>query len=199
MVEKVPMTQSGYDQLNEELKNLKFKERPEIVAAIEEARAHGDLSENAEYHSAREKQSFIEGRIQDLEGALSRAQVIDPKTLSGDTVLFGATVQVQDLDTDQKQTYQIVGQYEANLEKGLISLISPLAKALIGKSKGDYVDVTTPKGDKSYEILSGSFVYFSIRGGINAHASFDFGGRACRFDGFCLCCTRWVESGCFVG
>jgi transcription elongation factor GreA len=158
MVEKVPMTQAGYEQLNEELKVLKFKERPEIVAAIEEARAHGDLSENAEYHSAREKQSFIEGRIQDLEAAISRAQVIDPKTLSGDTVLFGATVQVQDLDTDQKQTYQIVGQYEANLEKGLISLISPLAKALIGKNKGDYVDVTTPKGDKSYEILSVSFI-----------------------------------------
>lgn len=158
MVDKVPMTQNGYDRLNEELKTLKFKDRPEIVAAIEEARSHGDLSENAEYQTAREKQSFIEGRIQDLEGALSRAQVIDPKTLSGDSVLFGATVQVQDLDTDQKQTYQIVGQYEANLEKGLISFISPLAKALIGKSKGDLVDVSTPKGDKSYEILAVNFV-----------------------------------------
>lgn len=158
MVDKVPMTQVGYEKLNEELKTLKFKDRPEIVAAIEEARAHGDLSENAEYQTAREKQSFIEGRIQDLEAALSRAQVIDPKTLSGDTVLFGATVEVVDLDTDQKQSYQIVGQYEANLEKGLISFISPLAKALIGKNKGDLVDVNTPKGSKSYEILAVKFV-----------------------------------------
>ena len=158
MADKIPMTLVGYDQLNEELKKLKFEDRPAIVAAIEEARSHGDLSENAEYQTAREKQSFIEGRIQELEGAISRAQVIDPKTLSGDAVLFGATVQVQDLDTDQKQTYQIVGQYEANLEKGLLSFVSPLAKALIGKSKGDLVDVSTPKGDKSYEILAVDFV-----------------------------------------
>lgn len=158
MTDKVPMTKVGYDQLNEELKHLKFVDRPEVVAAIEEARAHGDLSENAEYQTAREKQSFIEGRIQDLEAAISRAQVIDPKTLSGDTVLFGATVQVQDLDTDAKLTYQIVGQHEANLEKGLISLISPLAKALIGKSKGDLIDVNTPKGEKSYEILKVEFI-----------------------------------------
>ena len=157
MVDKVPMTKMGFDKLNEELKHLKFVDRPEIVAAIEEARAHGDLSENAEYQTAREKQSFIEGRIQDLEAATSRAQVIDPKTLSGDTVLFGATVQVQDLDTDTKQSYQIVGQHEANLEKGLISFISPLAKALIGKTKGDLIDVNTPKGEKSYEILRVEF------------------------------------------
>jgi len=158
MTDKVPMTKVGYDKLNDELKHLKFVDRPEIVAAIEEARAHGDLSENAEYQTAREKQSFIEGRIQDLEAAISRAQVIDPKTLSGDTVLFGSTVQVQDLDNDTKQTYQIVGQYEANLDKGLISFISPLAKALIGKSKGDLIDVNTPKGEKSYEILKVEFV-----------------------------------------
>lgn len=158
MADKVPMTSVGYDQLNEELKKLKFEDRPAIVAAIEEARGHGDLSENAEYQTAREKQSFIEGRIQDLEAALSRAQVIDPKTLSGDAVLFGATVDVSDLDTDQKQTYQIVGQYEANLEKGLISYISPLAKALIGKTKGDIVEVQTPKGTKSYEVLAIRFV-----------------------------------------
>ena len=158
MADKIPMTSLGYDQLNEELKKLKFEERPAIVAAIEEARSHGDLSENAEYQTAREKQSFIEGRIQDLEAALSRAQVIDPKTLSGDTILFGATVDVTDLDTDQKQTYQIVGQYEANLEKGLISYISPLAKALIGKAKGDIVEVQTPKGEKAYEILAIRFV-----------------------------------------
>ena len=158
MTDKVPMTSVGYEQLNEELKKLKFEDRPAVVAAIEEARGHGDLSENAEYQTAREKQSFIEGRIQDLEAALSRAQVIDPKTLSGDAVLFGATVDVSDTDTDQKQTYQIVGQYEANLEKGLISYISPLAKALIGKSKGDIVEVQTPKGEKAYEILAIRFI-----------------------------------------
>ena len=158
MADKIPMTSLEYDQLNEELKKLKFEERPAIVAAIEEARSHGDLSENAEYQTAREKQSFIEGRIQDLEAALSRAQVIDPKTLSGDTILFGATVDVTDLDTDQKQTYQIVGQYEANLEKGLISYISPLAKALIGKAKGDIVEVQTPKGEKAYEVLAIRFI-----------------------------------------
>ena len=158
MADKVPMTLVGYDQLNEELKKLKFEDRPTIVAAIEEARGHGDLSENAEYQTAREKQSFIEGRIQDLESALSRAQVIDPKTLTGDAILFGATVDVSDLDTDQKQTYQIVGQYEANLEKGLISYISPLAKALIGKVKGDIVEVQTPKGTKSYEVLAIRFI-----------------------------------------
>ncbi len=158
MADKVPMTKVGFDTLNEELKRLKFVDRPEVVAAIEEARAHGDLSENAEYQTAREKQSFIEGRIQDLEAAVSRAQVIDPKTLSGETVLFGATVQVQDLDTDAKQSYQIVGQHEAKLEKGLISLISPLAKALIGKQKGDLIDVVTPKGTKTYEILKVEFI-----------------------------------------
>ncbi len=158
MTDKVPMTSAGYEQLNEELKKLKFEDRPAVVAAIEEARGHGDLSENAEYQTAREKQSFIEGRIQDLEAALSRAQVIDPKTLSGDAVLFGATVDVSDTDTDQKQTYQIVGQYEANLEKGLISYISPLAKALIGKAVGDFVEVQTPKGEKTYEVLAIRFI-----------------------------------------
>ena len=158
MADKIPMTLVGYDQLNEELKKLKFEDRPAIVAAIEEARSHGDLSENAEYQTARDKQSFIEGRIQDLEAALSLAQVIDPKTLSGNTVLFGATVDVTDLETDKKQTYQIVGQYEANLEKGLISYISPLAKALIGKAKGDIVEVQTPKGEKAYEILAIRFI-----------------------------------------
>lgn len=153
MEEKVPMTTNGYTSLNEELKRLKFTERPRIVAAIEEARSHGDLSENAEYHSAREQQSFTEGRIQELEGALAHAQVIDTATLSGDTVLFGARVTLSDLDTEEEKTYQIVGQYEADLEKGLISLLSPLAKSLIGKQLGDIVDVKTPKGEKSYEIL----------------------------------------------
>jgi len=158
MEEKVPMTTKGYADLNEELKKLKYEDRPNIVAAIEEARAHGDLSENAEYHSAREQQSFIEGRIQELEGALSHAQVVDVATLSGDKILFGATVDVEDCDNSQKNTYQIVGQYEANLEKGLISFISPLAKALIGKQLGDIVEVKTPKGDKAYEVLDVRYV-----------------------------------------
>ncbi|MBR6411790.1 MAG: transcription elongation factor GreA [Alphaproteobacteria bacterium] len=158
MEEKVPMTKQGYQNLNDELKHLKFEERPRIVAAIEEARGHGDLSENAEYHSAREQQSFIEGRIQELEGALSHAQVIDTAALSGDKVLFGATVKLSDADTEEESTYQIVGQYEANLEKGLISLLSPLAKALIGKELGDIVEVNTPRGEKSYEILSVKYI-----------------------------------------
>lgn len=158
MEEKVPMTKNGHQNLSDELKRLKFVERPRIVAAIEEARGHGDLSENAEYHSAREQQSFIEGRIQELEGALSHAQVIDTAALSGDKVLFGATVSLSDADTEQESTYQIVGQYEANLDKGLISLLSPLAKALIGKETGDIVEVKTPRGEKSYEILSVKYV-----------------------------------------
>jgi len=158
MEEKVPMTKQGYQSLTDELKRLKFEERPRIVAAIEEARGHGDLSENAEYHSAREQQSFIEGRIQELDGALSHAQVIDTQTLSGDKILFGATVKLSDADTEEESTYQIVGQYEANLEKGLISLLSPLAKALIGKNLGDIVEVKTPRGEKSYEILSVKYI-----------------------------------------
>ncbi len=158
MEEKVPMTRKGYEELTAELKRLKFEERPRIVAAIEEARGHGDLSENAEYHSAREQQSFNEGRIMELEGALSHAQIIDTHTLSGDKVLFGATVTLSDADTEQESTYQIVGQYEANIDKGLISLLSPIAKALIGKSVGDLIEVKTPKGEKSYEILSVQYI-----------------------------------------
>lgn len=156
--ERVPMTRTGYENLQEELKHLKFVERHEIIAAIEEARSHGDLSENAEYHAAREKQSFIEGRIQDLESALSRAQIIDVKSLSGQKVLFGATVDLNDCDDDKKQTYQIVGQYEADLEKGRISMLSPLSKALIGKSVGDFVEFSTPKGAKTFEILDVKFI-----------------------------------------
>lgn len=158
MEEKVPMTQQGYLRMQEELKKLKFQDRPSILAAIEEARGHGDLSENAEYHAAREQQSFTEGRILELENALSRAQVIDTKTLGGNKVLFGATVNVSDLDTFEKHTYQVVGPYEANLEAGRLSNQSPLAKALIGKSLGDIVEVDTPKGTKSYEILTIDFV-----------------------------------------
>ncbi len=158
MEEKVPMTTTGYKNLNEELKRLKFEERPRIVAAIEEARSHGDLSENAEYHAAREQQSFIEGRIHELEGAISHAQVIDVTSFSGNKILFGATVCLSDAETEKQHTYQIVGQYEANLEKGLISLLSPMAKALIGKELGDMIEVNTPKGIKEYEILSVKYV-----------------------------------------
>ena len=157
-MQKVPMTKKGAERLQKELKNLKVVERPAIIAAIAEARAHGDLSENAEYHAAREKQSFIEGRIQELEYAGSCAEVIDTAALKGDKVVFGATVLLMDEDTEVEQTYQIVGQYEADLEHGLISIQSPLARALIGKSVGDSVEVASPKGGKSYEILNVEYV-----------------------------------------
>lgn len=155
-MEKIPMTRGGYETLDAELRDLKGKERPAIIAAIAEARAHGDLSENAEYHSAREKQSFIEGRITELEAVLSRAEVIDPAKLSGG-IKFGATVLLLDEDTDEEKSYQIVGEHEANLEKGLLNLRSPLARALIGKEEGNSVDVQTPGGLRSYEILSVRF------------------------------------------
>ena len=158
MADTVPMTAQGYEALNTELKRLKYEERPRIVAAIEEARGHGDLSENAEYHAARERQSFVEGRIQELEGALSRAQIIDVATLSGNKVLFGATVEISDTDTDKNTTYQIVGRYEADLNKGLLSLEAPLARALIGKEVGDFVECSTPRGMKTYEILNVKFI-----------------------------------------
>lgn len=153
-MEKVPMTKSGYEALEQELKHLKTIERPEIIQAIAEARAHGDLSENAEYHSAREKQGFIEGRIREIEAKLSIAEVIDPATMAGETVKFSATVNLVDEESDEELTYQIVGQDEANLQKGKISFQSPLARALIGKRVGDSVEVTTPGGKKFYEILS---------------------------------------------
>jgi transcription elongation factor GreA len=155
-MEKIPMTRGGFDQLDAELRDLKGTERPAIIAAIAEAREHGDLSENAEYHSAREKQSFIEGRIKELEVVLSRAEVIDPSKFSGG-VKFGATVQLLDEDTDEEKTYQIVGEHEASLEKGLLNMRSPLARSLIGKEEGDVVEVQTPGGVKSYEILSVRF------------------------------------------
>lgn len=158
MSDNVPMTKQGHANLTAELKRLKYEERPRIVAAIEEARAHGDLSENAEYHSAREQQSFNEGRIQELESALSHAQIIDVKSLSGNKVLFGATVELADAETEEEKKFQIVGQYEADFEHGKISLLSPIAKALIGKEIGDIVDVKTPKGDVSYEILDVKFI-----------------------------------------
>ncbi len=151
------MTRAGHTALNEELKNLKSVERPAIIRAIAEAREHGDLSENAEYHSAREKQSFIEGRIKELEGILSLAEVIDPKSLSG-TIKFGATVKLVDEDTDEEKIFQIVGEPEADIEAGKLNLKSPLARALIGKDEGDSIDVSTPGGVKSYEVLSVNFI-----------------------------------------
>lgn len=152
-MEKIPMTRAGHALLEDELKGLKSVDRPAVIRAIAEAREHGDLSENAEYHSAREKQSFIEGRIKELEGILSLAEVIDPAKLSG-SIKFGATVTLVDEDTDEERTYQIVGEVEADLERGLLNIRSPLARALIGKDEGDSVDVKTPGGQRSYEVLS---------------------------------------------
>lgn len=151
------MTKEGQAALQVELKDLKSVQRPNVIAAIAEAREHGDLSENAEYHAAREQQSFIEGRIQELEAVLSKAQVIDPAEMQGDTVKFGATVLIVDEDTDEEETYTIVGEYETDTETGKISLTAPLSRALIGKSEGDSVEVRTPKGLKTYEILEVSY------------------------------------------
>ena len=149
----VPMTVAGEAALREELEHLKKVERPRISQAIAEAREHGDLKENAEYHSAREKQGFIEGRIKELEGVISLADVIDPAKLSG-AIKFGAKVTLVDEDTDEEKTYQIVGEYEANIEAGLLNIKSPIARALIGKEEGDSVEVRTPGGEKSYEVLA---------------------------------------------
>lgn len=156
-MEKIPMTPKGLAALNGELKQLKSVERPAIIKAIAEAREHGDLSENAEYHSAKEKQSFIEGRIKELEGAISLAQVIDPKTLSG-PIKFGATVHLVDEETEEEKTYMIVGESEADIEHGLLNIKSPIARALIGKEEGDSVEVRTPGGAKSFEIVKISYV-----------------------------------------
>jgi len=150
-LEKIPMTPRGLDALQKELKHLKSEERPAIIRAIAEAREHGDLSENAEYHSAREKQSFIEGRIKELEGLISLAEVIDPAKLSG-SIKFGATVTIIDEDTEEEKTYQIVGEQEADIENGLLNIKSPLARALIGKEEGDSVEVRTPGGTRDYKI-----------------------------------------------
>lgn len=152
-MDRLPMTANGYSRLQEELKHLKSVERPAIIKALEEAREHGDLSENAEYHAAKERQAFIEGRVAEIEDKISRAQVIDVSKLSGTTVRFGATVTLADEDTDEKKTYQIVGADEGDIANGLLSLVSPLARALIGKEKGDSVEVTTPGGSKAYEII----------------------------------------------
>ncbi len=152
-MEKIPMTRAGHTALEAELKALKSEERPAIIRAIAEAREHGDLSENAEYHSAREKQSFIEGRIKEIEGIIGLAEVIDPAKLSG-AIKFGATVTVVDEDTDEEKTWQIVGEHEASIENGLLNVKSPIARALIGKEEGDSVEVRTPGGEKSYEIVT---------------------------------------------
>ena len=156
-MEKIPMTRAGFDKLDSELKHLKSVERPAIIRAISEAREHGDLSENAEYHSAKEKQSFIEGRVKELEGAISLADVIDPTKMSG-SIKFGATIHLVDEDTDEEKTYQIVGEYEADIENGKLNIKSPLARAMIGKEEGDSVEVRTTGGDRSYEILKISYI-----------------------------------------
>ena len=155
-MEKIPLTRLGAELLETEMKHLKSVERPAVIKAIAEARELGDLKENAEYHSAREKQGFIEGRIKELESVLGRAEIIDPTNLSG-TVKFGATITLVDEDTDEENTYQIVGEPEADIEKGKLNMRSPLARSLIGKEEGDSIDVRTPGGIKSYEIISVNF------------------------------------------
>ena len=151
-MEKVPMTVKGYKTLDDELKRLKSIERPAVIAAISEARSHGDLSENAEYHAAKERQGWIEGQIADIEDKISRAQVIDVSKLSGSQIKFGATVTVIDEDTEEEGRYQVVGDHEADVKAGKISLSSPLSRAMIGKEVGDVVEVVTPGGVKAYEI-----------------------------------------------
>jgi len=158
MSDKIPMTAEGLARLEEELRHLKNTARPEVIRAIAEAREHGDLSENAEYHAARDRQSFIEGRVGELEEKVSRAEVIDVSKLSGKTVMFGATVNLIDEDTDEKLTYQLVGEDEADVKQGRLAITAPLARALIGKSTGDSVEVHTPKGEKAYEIRRVKFV-----------------------------------------
>jgi transcription elongation factor GreA len=157
-MEKVPMTRAGYEALVAELKRLKEHERPAIIQAIAEARGHGDLSENAEYHSAKERQGLIEARIKELESTVSRAEVIDPSKMSGATIRFGATVVLVDEETEEERTYQIVGESEADISNGRLNMRSPLARALIGKEEGDSVEVATPRGARSYEVVSVRYV-----------------------------------------
>lgn len=156
-MDKIPMTQDGYNVLEKELNDLKSVQRPNVIEAIAVAREHGDLKENAEYHAAREQQSFIEGRIQELESVTSSAQIIDPTTFTGDTVKFGASVLIVDEDTDVEVSYAIVGHYEANADENRISIQAPISRALIGKSVGDSVEVRTPQGVRTYEILEVQF------------------------------------------
>ena len=152
-MQKFPMTASGLQRLEEELRHLKSVERPSIIRAIAEARSHGDLSENAEYHAARERQSFIEGRVIELEEIVSAAEVIDPASLSGDQIKFGAHIKLIDEETDKEMSYQIVGVHEADIKLQRLSISSPLAKALIGKKVGDTISVPAPGGDRTYEVL----------------------------------------------
>lgn len=156
-MDKVPMTEAGHAAMMDEIKHLKSVERPRIIRAIEEARSHGDLSENAEYHAAKEQQGWTEARVAELEDKISRAEVIDISKLSGDTVKFGARVTLVDEDTEDEAVYQIVGEFEADVKKGLISVSSPIARAIIGKRTGDSVEVSTPGGGKSYEIVKVRF------------------------------------------
>ena len=157
MTDKIPTTVDGLTRLEEELRHLKSVARPEVIKAIAEAREHGDLSENAEYHAARERQSFIEGRVAELEDKISRIEVIDVSKLSGDTVKFGATVTLVDEDTDEEFSYQLVGEFEADVKAGKLAITAPLARGIIGKSVGDSVEVSTPKGERVYEILKVEF------------------------------------------
>jgi len=155
---KQPMTLNGKAKLEEELKNLLQVERPEVIRAIEDARGHGDLSENADYDAAKERQAFVEARIAEIQGKLVSAEVVDPKGIKSDRVVFGATVVLQDLHFDEKVTYQIVGEDEANVKNGKISVFSPLARSIIGKRDGDLVEFKSPKGEREYEILSFQFI-----------------------------------------
>ena len=157
MTDKIPMTAEGLARLEEELRHLRNTARPEVIRAIAEAREHGDLSENAEYHAARDRQSFIEGRVGELEDKVSRAEVIDVSKLSGKTVMFGATVTLIDEDSAEKLTYQIVGEDEADVKQGRLAITAPLSRAIIGKKTGDVVEVNTPKGEKAYEIARVKF------------------------------------------
>ncbi len=154
---RLPITNEGFEKLSQDLARLKTVERPAVIAAIAEARDHGDLSENAEYHAAKEKQGFLEGRIMELEDKMARSEIIDISKLSGDTIKFGAKVNLVDLDNNKKISYQIVGEYESELEQGKISITSPIAKAMVGKSKGEVIEVRAPSGIKEYEILEVSF------------------------------------------
>ncbi len=155
---KIPMTAEGYSKLQQELKKLTSEDRPNIIAAIAEARGHGDLSENAEYQYAKEQQSLIEGRISDLESSISRAEIIDIKEITAKDIRFGATIEIEDDDTGKKQTYQIVGEYESDIENKKLSINSPLARGLIGKNKDDNVEINSPKGLKSYTIISVKYI-----------------------------------------
>ncbi len=157
MSDTLPITLRGKQMLESELKKLIFEERPNIIKAIEEARAHGDISENAEYDAAKERQGMIEGRIGEIQGKLAGVEAIDPAAIKSDRIVFGASVHIQDTETEEEAKYQIVGVDEADVKKGMISIISPLARAMIGKKKGDLVTVQSPKGDKEYEILSFKF------------------------------------------